>query len=254
MCAGCRRIRRSVSRPGRSARAIVADASWPSGSGPPSLMATTLQRISALQSRKIGSYRARAWLLAHNLARSHGRPLERNPLSGLVKIRRGQPSIRPTKDMILPPEGKDAATTARCVIVGAIELRGRKHPCRPPAAAAEISSYGAATSDTSVETAADPDGIRKPTAGPATLRSPPIATMSMSSVKTAASPRGRGSTKSSPTSRRIRRGDTTGCVASHLTVFLSVDRVRLRSFNRPQNAGGEADVAGSLMAFRLAHQ
>ena len=78
------------------------------------LMATHSNGISAVQLQKqlgIGSYRS-AWLLAHKLRASMVDP-ERNPLSGLEGNRRGQPSI-PDERPILPPEGKDAATTARC--------------------------------------------------------------------------------------------------------------------------------------------
>ena len=56
---------------------------------------------------------------------------------------------------ILPPEGKDAATTARC-------SSSAPSNCIPGrAAAGEISSYGAADLGHFVETAADPDAIAK---------------------------------------------------------------------------------------------
>ena len=77
------------------------------------LMATHSNGISALQLQKelgIGSYRS-AWLLAHKLRASMVDP-ERNPLSGLVEIDEASLPFRPKT--ILPPEGKDAATTARC--------------------------------------------------------------------------------------------------------------------------------------------
>ena len=77
------------------------------------LMATHSNGISALQLQKqlgIGSYRS-AWLLAHKLRASMVDP-ERNPLSAWWKSTR--PAFHSGPKTILPPEGKDAATTARC--------------------------------------------------------------------------------------------------------------------------------------------
>ncbi len=77
------------------------------------LMATHSNGISALQLQKqlaIGSYRS-AWLRAHKLRASMVEP-ERNPLSGLVEI--DEAAFHSGPKTILPPEGKDAATTARC--------------------------------------------------------------------------------------------------------------------------------------------
>ena len=122
------------------------------------LMATHSNGISALQLQKqlgIGSYRS-AWLLAHKLRASMVDP-ERNPLSGWWKSTR--PAFHSGPKTILPPEGKDAATTARLLIVGAIELGDGNIPGR--LRLAEISSYGAADLGHFVETAADPDAIAK---------------------------------------------------------------------------------------------
>ena len=94
---------------------------------------------------------------------------ERNPLSGLVEIDEASLPFR-TKT-ILPPEGKDAATTARCSS-SAPSNSGTETsqaacgwPKSPPTAPP--------TSDTSSKPPPIPTPSRKPTAGPATLRSPP---------------------------------------------------------------------------------
>ena len=123
------------------------------------LMATHSNGISALQLQKqlgIGSYRS-AWLLAHKLRASMVDP-ERKP-----RCRAWWKSTRPAfhsgPKTILPPEGKDAATTARCSSSGAIELGDGNIPGR--LRLAEISSYGAADLGHFVETAADPDAIAK---------------------------------------------------------------------------------------------
>ena len=132
------------------------------------LMATHSNGISALQLQKqlgIGSYRS-AWLLAHKLRASMVDP-ERNPLSGLVEI--DEASLPSGPKTILPPEGKDAATTARCSS-SAPSNSGTE--TSQAACGWEISSYGAADLGHFVETAADPDAIAK-TGLAATLRSPP---------------------------------------------------------------------------------
>ena len=144
------------------------------------LMATHSNGISALQLQKqlgIGSYRS-AWLLAHKLRASMVDP-ERNSLSGLVEIDEASLPFRTKDDP--PTGGQGRSHDGKMLIVGAIELGDGNIPGR--LRLAEISSYGAADLGHFVETAADPDASRKPTAGPATLRSPPIATMSMSSGK-----------------------------------------------------------------------
>ena len=142
------------------------------------LMATHSNGISALQLQKqlgIGSYRS-AWLLAHKLRASMVDP-------SATRCRAWWKSTRPAfhsgPKTILPPEGKDAATTARCSS-SAPSNSGTETsqaacgwPKSPPTAPP--------TSDTSSKPPPIPTPSRKPTAGPATLRSPPIATMSMSS-------------------------------------------------------------------------
>ena len=95
------------------------------------LMATHSNGISALQLQKqlgIGSYRS-AWLLAHKLRASMVDP-ERTRCRAWWKSTR--PAFHSGPKTILPPEGKDAATTARCSS-SAPSNSGRKHP-RPPAA------------------------------------------------------------------------------------------------------------------------
>ena len=117
------------------------------------LMATHSNGI-ALQLQKqlgIGSYRS-AWPRPQ-AARQHGRSATR---SGLVEI--DEAAFHSGPKTILPPEGKDAATTARCSS-GAIELGDGNIPGR--LRLAEISSYGAADLGHFVETAADPDAIAK---------------------------------------------------------------------------------------------
>ena len=88
---------------------------------------------------------------------------ERNPLSGLVEI----DEARSGPKTILPPEGKDAATTARCSS-SAPSNSGTETsqaacgwPKSPPTAPP--------TSDTSSKPPPIPTPSRKPTAGPATL-------------------------------------------------------------------------------------
>ena len=96
------------------------------------LMATHSNGISALQLQKqlgIGSYRS-AWLLAHKLRASMVDP-ERNPLSGLVEIDEASLPFRTKDDP--PTGGQGRSHDGKMLIVGAIELGGRKHP-RPPAA------------------------------------------------------------------------------------------------------------------------
>ena len=176
------------------------------------LMATHSNGISALQLQKQLRYRLLPQRLAARpqAARQHGRP-RAQPVVGPGGNRRGQPSI-PDPKTILPPEGKDAATTARCSS-SAPSNSGTETsqaacgwPKSPPTAPP--------TSDTSSKPPPIPTPSRKPTAGPATLRSPPIATMSMSSGRPPLTSSCRGSTKSSPTSKDGREASTTGCVAS----------------------------------------
>ena len=96
------------------------------------LMATHSNGISALQLQKqlgIGSYRS-AWLLAHKLRASMVDP-ERNSLSGLVEIDEASLPFRTKDDP--PTGGQGRSHDGKMLIVGAIELVGRKHP-RPPAA------------------------------------------------------------------------------------------------------------------------
>ena len=147
-------------------------------------------------------------------ARQHGRP-RAQPVVGPGGNRRGQLPFR-TKDD-LPPEGKDAATTARCSS-SAPSNSGTETsqaacgwPKSPPTAPP--------TSDTSSKPPPIPTPSRKPTAGPATLRSPPIATMSMSSGRPPLTSSCRGSTKSSPTSKDGREASTTA--ASQASAGLS---------------------------------
>ena len=89
-------------------------------------------------------------------ARQHGRP-RAQPVVGPGGNRRGQPSI-PDQRRSSPPEGKDAATTARCSS-SRHRTRGRKHP-RPPAAGRNLLLRRRDLGHF-VETAADPDAIAK---------------------------------------------------------------------------------------------
>ena len=122
------------------------------------LMATHSNGISALQLQKqlgIGSYRS-AWLLAHKLRASMVDP-ERNPLSGLVEIDEASLPFR-TKDD--PPTGGQGRSHDGKMLIRRRPNSGTETsqaacgwPKSPPTAPP--------TSDTCVETAADPDAIAK---------------------------------------------------------------------------------------------
>ena len=144
------------------------------------LMATHSRRHLCPAAPETARYRLLPQRLAARpqAARQHGRP-RAQPVVGPGGNRRASLPFR-TK-AILPPEGKDAATTARCSS-SAPSNSGTETsqaacgwPKSPPTAPP--------TSDTSSKPPPIPTPSRKPTAGPATLRSPPIATMSMSSGK-----------------------------------------------------------------------
>ena len=123
------------------------------------LMATHSNGISALQLQKqlgIGSYRS-AWLLAHKLRASMVDP-ERNPLSGLVEIDEASLPFR-TKDD--PPTGGQGRNDGKMLIVGAIELGGRKHPI-----GRNLLLRRRRPRDTSSKPPPIPTPSRKPTAGP----------------------------------------------------------------------------------------
>ena len=121
-----------------------------------------------------------------------------------------RPAFHSGPKTILPPEGKDAATTARCSS-SAPSNWGRKHP-RPPAAGRNL-----------LLRRRRPRTLRRnrrrsrrhaKTDGWSGYAAVPIATMSMSSGRPPLIVR-RGSTKSSPTSKDGREASTyTGCVAS----------------------------------------
>ena len=119
---------------------------------------------------------------------------------------------------ILPPEGKDAATTARC------------SSSAPSNSGTETSQGNAAAGRNLLLRRRRPRTLhrnrrrsrghrRKPTAGPATLRSPPIATMSMSSGRPPLRLVLPWSTKSSPTSTMGARR-VPGLRRKHLQAYL----------------------------------
>ena len=176
------------------------------------LMATHSNGISALQLQKqlgIGSYRS-AWLLAHKLRASMVDP-ERNPLSGLAEIDEASLPFRTKDDP--PSGGQGRSHDGKMLIVGAIELEGRKHP-RPPAAGRNL-----------LLRRRRPRTLRRNRRRSRRHREnrrlvrlrcapPPIATMSMSSGRPPLTSSCRGSTKSSPTSKDGCEASTTGCVAS----------------------------------------
>ena len=84
-------------------------------------------------------------------ARQHGRP-RAQLVVGPGGNRRGQPSI-PDAKTILPPEGKDAATTARCSSSAPSNSGTIPGRLRLAEGAADLGHF--------VETAADPDAIAK---------------------------------------------------------------------------------------------
>ena len=138
------------------------------------------------------------------LLRQHGRP-RAQPVVGPDGGTR--PAFHSGPKTILPPEGKDAATTARC---SSSAPNSGTETSQAACGWTEISSYGAADLGHFVETAADP-GHRE-NRRLARLRCGPR--RSMSSGRPPLTSSCRGSTKSSPTSKDGREASTTGCVAS----------------------------------------
>ena len=115
-----------------------------------------------------------------------------------------------------PTGGQGRSHDGKMLIVGAIELGDGNIPGRLRAGR-NLLLRRRPTSDSFVETAADPDAIAKTRRlDPATGRSPPIATMSMSSGRPPLTSSCPGSTKSSPTSKAWARGVYHGLRRKHL--------------------------------------
>ena len=138
-------------------------------------------------------------------ARQHGRP-RAQPVVGPGGNRRGQPSLPDQRD---PPKRAQPRRQDASIELGDGTIPGRLR-------LAEISSYGAPTSDF-VETAADPDVAPKPTAGPATSAFPADRHHVHILGKDRRSSSSPGSTKSSPTSRE---GVYHGLRRKHLQAYL----------------------------------
>ena len=123
-----------------------------------------------------------------------------------------RPAFHSGPKTILPPEGKDAATTARCS--SSAPSNSGTETSQAACGWPKISSYGAADLGHFVETAADPDAIAK-TDGWSGYAAVPADRHNVHVVgRPPLTSSCRGSTKSSPTSKDGREASTTGCVAS----------------------------------------